>query len=324
MNPTEFFHQIVEREIEKLEFGNRLPGELYLPVDYSLSNGGKRLRPVLTLMACRLFTEDLTPAINPALAMELFHNFTLLHDDIMDKADMRRNMPSVHKKWDENTAILSGDAMVVISFGLISSVRQEILPRMLEVFNRTALEVCEGQQMDMNFEKLSRVNEQMYMEMIKLKTSVLIAAAMEIGAIAGGASKEDASILYDCGLNMGLAFQLQDDLLDLYGEEDKFGKKPGGDILLNKKTFLLVKALELAKGEPAERISYLMDRENNPDIKVAGMKAEFDKLGIREMAVRKAEGHFKRAIAKLDEASPGYKSKNNLRNLIKTVMERNN
>lgn len=313
---------LVDREIENMNFAGKDPNGLYLPVDYILSNGGKRLRPVLALMACQLFSDDLTACLKPAVAIELFHNFTLMHDDIMDRADMRRNKPTVHKKWNENSAILSGDAMVVISFRLISSAGTGILPRLLDVFNRTAIEVCEGQQMDMDFETINDVNEESYIEMIRLKTSVLIAAAMKIGAIAGGASEKDASIMYDCGLNLGLGFQMQDDLLDLYGEQKEFGKKPGGDILMNKKTFLLIKALERATGETAEKISYLLERETDPEIKVSEMKRIFDELDIPAVAEEKAAGYFKMSARRLEEASPPKDRKPDLEGFIQDVMKR--
>lgn len=322
MQNFEQLRDIIEREIEKMDFAGRRPGELYLPVAYCMSNGGKRIRPVLTLMACRLFSDDLSPAIKPALAIEVFHNFTLLHDDIMDKAEMRRNRPTVHKKWNENTAILAGDAMAIISFDLISSADPGILPELLAVFNRTALEICEGQQLDMNFETMPRVSEPMYLEMIRLKTSVLIATAIKTGAIAGGASEKDASLLYDSGLNLGLAFQLQDDLLDLYGDQEKFGKKPGGDILMKKKTFLLVKAMEMADKETAGKIEYLMEKEQDPEIKVHEMKNIFDRLDLQTITGRKASEYFDAAIEKLNCAVGGSPARIELAGFISKIMKR--
>lgn len=322
MHQIEKLREIINREIEKMNFAGRQPGELYLPVDYIMSNGGKRLRPVITLMACELFSDNLSPGIKPAVAIELFHNFTLLHDDIMDKSDMRRSQPTVHKKWGENTAILSGDVMVVISFDLISSAGKKILPHLLSVFNKTAIQVCEGQQMDMNFETADSVEEETYMEMIKLKTSVLIAAAMQIGAIAGGASEKDAGLMYECGINLGLAFQLQDDLLDLYGEEKEFGKKSGGDILMNKKTFLLVKAFEKATDKTAGRIKYLMEKEDNPDIKVNEMKKIFDELDIKSITGNKAAYFFNNSLEKLWKTSPPKERKSELAGFIQAVMKR--
>jgi geranylgeranyl diphosphate synthase, type II len=318
----ENLREIIDAEIEKMDFASRKPRELYLPVNYILSNGGKRLRPVLTLMSCGMFSDDLAPAIRPAVAIEMFHNFTLLHDDIMDRSDLRRGKPTVHKKWNENVAILSGDAMAVISFDLIASSGREILPRLLALFNKTAREVCEGQQMDMNFENTSTVNEQMYLEMIRLKTSVLIAAAMSMGAIAGGASQSDASLIYNCGMNLGLAFQLQDDMLDLYGQEEDFGKKPGGDILMNKKTYLLVKALELADEKTAGKIGYIMKTEKNPQKKIREIKNIFDELNIKAATENMAEGFFIRSLEKLEETSCAKERKIRLTNFIQSVRKR--
>ncbi len=313
---------LIAREIEKMNFNSRHPQELYMPVDYIMSMGGKRLRPVLCLMACRLFTDDIFDCLRPAVAIELFHNFTLLHDDIMDKADMRRGRPTVHKKWGENTAIISGDVMVVLSFDLISSAKPDILPRLLSVFNRTAVEVCEGQQMDMNFETISRVDENSYLEMIKLKTSVLIAASMEIGAIAAGASTKDSGLMYESGLNLGLAFQLQDDVMDLYGDQDKFGKKPGGDILMNKKTILLIKAFETADEKTANKITDIMEKEQDPETKISEIKNIFDQLDVKEAADRMTNDYFQEALRKLNGASCNPERKKEFGEFIETVMNR--
>lgn len=322
VNSIEKLREIINREIIKMDFAALRPGELYMPVSYIMSNGGKRLRPSLTLMACNLFSDDLLPAVKPAVAIELFHNFTLLHDDIMDKAEMRRGKPTVHKKWDENTAILSGDAMVVMSFDLISSTNPDILPSMLSVFNRTALEVCEGQQLDINYENMPEVDEAGYLEMIRLKTSVLIAASMSIGAIAGGASPTDASLLYNSGMNLGLAFQLQDDLLDLYGSQEEFGKMPGGDILMNKKTYLLIKALEQANDETAGKIRSLMENEKDPHTKIREVTGLFNELNIKAVTEKKAEIYFNLAIENLNLSSPVDERKTELTSFIKKVMNR--
>ncbi len=322
MHSIEKLRGIIDLEIEKMNFAGRRPRELYMPVEYIMSIGGKRLRPVLALMACGLFSDDISHCIRPAVAIELFHNFTLLHDDIMDKADMRRGKPTVHKKWDENTAILSGDVMVVLSFDLISSSKPDILPRLLAVFNRTAIEVCEGQQMDMNFETVPRVDEQSYLEMIKLKTSVLVAASMEIGAIAAGASAEDSGLVYESGLNLGLAFQLQDDVLDLYGDQDKFGKKPGGDIMMNKKTILLIKALEVADEKTGKKITNIMEEEQDPETRVCEIKRIFDQMDIQSITGKMAEDYFNRAIRKLEETSCKMERKKEFTGFIQTVMKR--
>lgn len=313
---------LIDREIENINLSGRQPAELYRPVEYALSNGGKRLRPVLCLMACEIFSDNLTPALKPATAIEIFHNFTLLHDDIMDKADLRRNKPTVHKKWNETVALLSGDAMAVLSFELISSARQEILPAILQVFNRTALEVCEGQQMDMNFETMPTVTEELYLEMIRLKTSVLIAAAMKIGALCGGASEKDASLMYDSGLNLGMGFQLQDDLLDLYGDQEEFGKKKGGDIILNKKTFLLVSANAHARDDTAKRLGELIEKEKDPVVKVREIKNIYDRLGIKEITENRAGRFFSKSLQKLNDAGPPASRKQRLASFIETVTKR--
>jgi geranylgeranyl diphosphate synthase, type II len=322
MHDTKKLVGLIEAEIGKINLPGRQPSELYLPVEYALSNGGKRIRPLLCLMACEVFSTNLAPALKPATAIEIFHNFTLLHDDIMDRADLRRNKPTVHKKWNENVALLSGDAMAVMSFGLISSASREILPSLLEVFNRTALEVCEGQQMDMNFETMPAVNEQHYLEMIMLKTSVLIAAAMKIGAICGGASDRDTDLMYDSGLNLGLAFQLQDDLLDLYGDQESFGKNKGGDIILNKKTFLLVTAMARADSETSSRLAMLMENEKEPDVKVREVKKIYDRLGIRETTESRATSYFSRSLKYLNEVDAPDLRKEPLACFIESVMKR--
>ena len=238
----------VEHEISQLSF-EYPPKSLYDPIEYILSLGGKRIRPALALMACNLYKENIDNVINPALGVEVFHNFTLLHDDLMDKADKRRNKPTVHKVWNDNTAILSGDAMLIAAYQLIGKTEPDYLKEVFDLFTETALEICGGQQYDMEFESRMDVTEPEYIEMIRLKTAVLLACSLKIGAITGGASKEDAANLYDFGINIGLAFQLQDDLLDVYGDTATFGKNIGGDITCNKKTFLLIHAFELASPE---------------------------------------------------------------------------
>ena len=225
------------------------PKNLYEPIHYILQIGGKRLRPILTIMTCDLFNGNVKNSYDAALAVEVFHNFTLIHDDIMDSAPIRRGKETVHIKWDINTGILSGDAMMIMAYKCFENYDEGIFKKLMCLFNQTALEVCEGQQYDMNFEKRSFVTEDDYINMIGLKTAVLLAASLQIGAIIGGAETNDAKLIYDFGKNLGLAFQLQDDLLDAYGERKMFGKKPGNDILANKKTYMLIKALTLAKGE---------------------------------------------------------------------------
>ena len=239
------FQNKINAEIEKFSVGISVPpAELYEPIRYMLSLGGKRIRPLFVLMACDLLngkTEDALPA---AIAAELFHNFTLVHDDIMDGAPLRRNKPTVHSKWNSSTAILSGDVMMVKAYQLLS--KNKMYDTLLPVFNEMAVKVCEGQQWDLNYEQLFKISVLQYFKMIELKTAVLLAACMKMGSLIAGAKKETADLLYEFGKNTGMAFQLQDDLLDVYGEEEKFGKQKGGDILANKKTFLLLKASDIA------------------------------------------------------------------------------
>ena len=246
---------IVNTEIEQINW-KRVPTGLYEPIEYILSLGGKRLRPAITLMSYDLYADDIMPAVKPALGLEVFHNFTLLHDDIMDRADMRRGKPTVHKKWNDNTAILSGDVMQIEAYKLIAGTPVEHLKVVLDLFSKTATEICEGQQLDMEFESRTNVTADEYIEMICLKTAVLLAAGAQIGAILGGGSDEDAANLYNFGNAIGLAFQLKDDLLDVYGNESNFGKKIGGDILCNKKTYLLIHALKKAEGNDAEELKF--------------------------------------------------------------------
>jgi len=240
--------ELIVRELETLSIPVS-PENLYEPVRYILGNGGKRIRPALVLLACDLFGADYRKALKPALGIEVFHNFTLLHDDLMDNSIVRRNRPTVHIKWDANTAILSGDAMSIMANSLICQVDPDAIVPVSRLFNKTALEVCEGQMLDMEYSARDNVTIEEYINMIRLKTSVLIAAALGIGAFIGGASEEESFILYNFGMNLGLAFQLQDDLLDSFGNEQVFGKKIGNDIITNKRTFLVIKAFEKAKGE---------------------------------------------------------------------------
>ena len=245
--------QQVEKAIADINWVQE-PTGLYHPIDSGLSLGGKRIRPVLTLLACKLFSDDEKQALSTALAVEVFHNFTLLHDDVMDRADTRRGKPTVHKKWNDNTAILSGDAMLIKAYQLLQQAPADKLPILLDLFSKTAIEVCEGQQYDVAFENDLAVQLPQYIEMIRLKTAVLLAAALKMGAIIGGASQQDADALYHYGINLGLAFQLRDDYLDSFGDPAVFGKKIGGDICCNKKTFLMITALQTASEEQRKEL----------------------------------------------------------------------
>jgi geranylgeranyl diphosphate synthase, type II len=314
----------ISTEIEKMELGTN-PPELYQPIRYALDTGGKRFRPVLVLASYNLFYDDVEKAISPALAIEVFHNFTLLHDDIMDKADLRRNRPTVHKKWNENVAILSGDAMLIKAYELILKSPQASLPEIFGLFNKTAMQVCEGQQLDMNFEKRFNVSENEYIEMIKLKTSVLVAASLKMGALCAGANESNANLLYDFGLKLGLAFQLQDDYLDVYGDPLKFGKKPGGDIVANKKTYLLVKSLELAKGETKEKLRILLsDCEIEENTKIDSVIEVYNQLNIKNMVKRKMEEYYNQAIDALNSVEVNQAKKTFLIEFADKLMIREN
>ncbi|MFC2086379.1 polyprenyl synthetase family protein [Bacteroidota bacterium] len=300
------------------------PEELYEPINYVLSNGGKRIRPVLVLMACNLFNESINPALNAALGVEIFHNFTLLHDDIMDHAEIRRNKPTVHIKWDENSAILSGDAMLIKAYEFISGSHPDKLQDILSVFNQIALQVCEGQQYDMNFETRDKVSIEEYLTMIKLKTAVLIAGSLKIGAILGGATGQDAESLYQFGKNIGMAFQIQDDLLDSFGNLEKFGKKIGGDIVENKKTYLLIKAVEVAKGENLSLLNkYMNSNENFSDEeKISGVLSIYEKLNIKRITEEKIDEYFELADTWLNRITIEEKRKEKLIGLAENLINR--
>lgn len=292
--------QQIEEEISLLHF-NYPPPTLYDPISYILSLGGKRIRPALTLMACNIYNESVKNAIQPALGIEVFHNFTLLHDDLMDRADMRRNKPTVHKLWNDNTAILSGDAMLIVAYKLIGVTQPEHLKIVLDLFTQTALEICGGQQYDMEFESRDNVSEEEYLEMIRLKTAVLLACGLKTGALLGGASAEDAEHLYHFGIHIGLAFQLQDDLLDVYGDPVVFGKNTGGDILCNKKTFLLVNALKKASPEQLATLSLWMDKtEFDPAEKIAVFTYIYNELHIKKLTELKMQEYYTTALRHLD------------------------
>lgn len=315
--------QLVTSELEKLNWSKE-PRGLYEPIGYVLSLGGKRIRPALTLMACNLFSENIQPAMNTALGLEIFHNFTLLHDDIMDKADVRRGQQTVHKKWNDNTAILSGDVMQIASYQFIAKTPINCLKPVLDLFSQTAAEICEGQQYDVDFEKRERVKGEEYLEMIRLKTAVLLGCALKTGAWIGGAGEEDAQHLYDFGINIGLAFQLKDDLLDVYGDEASFGKKIGGDILCNKKTYLLIHALELAKGNDASELQKWLKitDDNLADEKIKVITSLYDRLGVKIICEDKMQFFYSKAIANMEKVTVLENNKQELRNLAEKLMFR--
>lgn len=313
---------LIDEEIRR-QYRILEPRELYEPMWYALSNGGKRLRPVFVLMGCQLFSDDIRRAALPALGIEMFHNFTLLHDDIMDKAFMRRNLPTVHVKWDVNRAILSGDALAIQSNIFIASCDKEILPDVLRVFNTTALQVCEGQQYDLNFERIEEVSVAEYLNMIRLKTAVLIAGSLEIGSLIGGAAPQWAKRVYDLGDMIGMAFQLQDDFLDTFGNPETFGKNIGGDILANKKTFLLIKARELADTEQLNLLKHYYSSEDfNAEEKIGSVKKIFRDLEIDKMTVEKVHEYSNKALSILAEIPVDGSRKVELEKFTRNLMDR--
>jgi geranylgeranyl diphosphate synthase type II len=315
--------KIIEDQINNLEISQKRPGNLYEPIQYILSLGGKRVRPVATLMACNLFSDNINPAIKSAIAIEVFHNFTLVHDDIMDNASLRRNHLTIHSKWGNNVGILSGDAMQILAYQLICDNDPEFLKPILDLFNTTALEVCEGQQYDMNFALRNNVSLQEYMRMIELKTSVLLAASFKIGAICGEAPASEAQKIYEFGRNLGLAFQIQDDYLDVYADQGVFGKTVGGDIAENKKTFLFIKALELAKGEHANLLKRAFNNEIS-DIteKIESVRKVYDELNIPQITNDKIAEYSNKAFENLDSVIIDNNRKQPLRGLAQDLTNR--
>ncbi|HTF03239.1 MAG TPA: polyprenyl synthetase family protein [Bacteroidia bacterium] len=318
------YQQLIETELNR--FTESLPAEpkrLYEPMRYTMTLGGKRMRPLLSLMGAGLFTDDVRPAIHAAIGIELFHNFTLLHDDIMDNAPLRRGKDTVYAKWNSNIAILSGDAMYTEAFRQVALSPPHILPHVLDIFTRTALEVCEGQQMDMDFETRGKVSIPEYIRMIELKTAVLLAGALEIGALCGGAYATEAHKLYEFGKHVGIAFQLQDDILDVYGDPEKFGKQVGGDIVSNKKTFLLISALEKADAYSKEALQNWMQVGQTDTLeKVKAVTAIYDQIGIRELAEKEMWAHYELGIASLISMQVDGTKKEMLRQFTDSLMVR--
>lgn len=311
----------IEKEIHQLY--QTEPKNLYEPVGYALSMGGKRLRPVMALMACNLFSETVEKAFPVALAIELFHNFTLLHDDIMDGAEMRRNNLSVYKKYNENIAILSGDAMSIMAYNYLLKCNSTEPAPMVRLFSRTALEVCEGQQFDMDFESRLDVSIPEYLEMIRLKTAVLLASSLKLGAMSANAPEKIADQLYDFGLNLGIAFQLQDDLLDVFADQDKFGKKIGGDIVSNKKTFLLLKALEISDDSTKEIIHDWMNKQDfDENEKIRVITEVYNQLDIKRITEIYIDEFYQLALDILKEISLAAETKVELIQLANLIMNR--
>jgi len=314
---------LVEKHIQSLSIPN-IPPELYEPVRYILSLGGKRIRPALVLLGCDLFSGAVEPALMPAMAIEIFHNFTLLHDDIMDRSELRRGHPTVHIKFNENIAILSGDVMSIMASRLMNQSPGVVLQPVHDIFTLTAMQVCEGQQLDLNFEDLLVVSQDEYLNMIELKTAVLIAASLKIGAILGGASQTDADDLYEFGRNLGLAFQLQDDLLDTYGDPEIMGKKLGTDIVDNKKTLLMIKALEKASASQKEDLTgWLRKKEFDREEKVGAIISIYDSLKVKETIESRIKDFYKVALTNLKHLNKSEEKKTELYNFASYLMNRN-
>ncbi|WP_029904228.1 polyprenyl synthetase family protein [Prevotella sp. 10(H)] len=311
---------IVNNHIADIKYTTE-PISLFEPISYILSLGGKRVRPALSLMSYNLYKDDVERVMPIALAIEVFHNFTLLHDDLMDKADMRRGKPTVHIKWNDNTAVLSGDAMLIEAYKEIAKTETGFLPQVLDLFSVTATEICCGQQYDMEFEKRLDVTIPEYLEMIRLKTAVLLACALKEGAIVGGASAEDADNLYDFGINVGLGFQLRDDLLDVYGNSDSFGKKIGGDILCNKKTFLLITALS----DPAakeELQTWINKTDFDENEKIKAVTKIYDNLDLKKKSEDLIADYYEKAVSCLNKVDINEERKTELHKLAKNLMSR--
>lgn len=318
------YQKLIEETIGNSTYGT-YPNELYQPIDYIMSLGGKRMRPVLVFLGCQLFNDDTSNAVHPALAIELFHNFTLLHDDIMDNAPLRRGKPTVHEKWNKNIAILSGDTMLVKAYQELCKGNTRYQPQLLNIFSETAIKVCEGQQMDMNFETQSKVSIPQYLKMIEYKTAVLLGASLKLGAIVGGADEANAQLLYDFGKHLGIAFQLQDDILDVYAESDKFGKQKGGDIIANKKTFLLLKAIEMSTSNrhlKEELHQWINAPQFDAEEKVEAVTQIFDFLNIKKLAQSEMRKHHESALSLLEKIPVNSSKKQNLITISDGLLKR--
>lgn len=322
MQTTEQLQQILDTTIQNLKFPNH-PKQLYDPISYIINLGGKRVRPLLVLMATELFGADANESVHAAMAIEIFHNFTLVHDDIMDNAPLRRGQATVHEKWSTNVAILSGDVMMVEANKNLAKVNPVFLKDVLDTFNATAQGVCEGQQLDMEFEGRDDVSIEEYINMIRLKTAVLLGGALKLGAIIAGASAKDADLIEQFGENIGIAFQLQDDILDVYADPEKFGKQVGGDIIANKKTFLLLKAFELAEGDTKAALNtWTAAKAFNAQEKVETVRAVYDTLDIQQIAKEHMNHYRDKALALFAQINVSEERKANLLTLTNQLMAR--
>lgn len=321
MVTIEQLSELINNRLESLDYKRR-PENLYSPIEYALGMGGKRLRPLLVLVACEMFGGNVDEALDMAVGIEMYHNHTLLHDDVMDNADVRRGLPTVHRKWGENSAILSGDTMLILAYKYIMKAGRNV-EKILELFTETALQVCEGQQFDMEFESRKDVSADEYMEMIKLKTAVLLACALKAGAVVAGASDAESGLLYEYGIQIGLAFQLQDDILDVYGDEKVFGKKIGGDILCDKKTYLLIKALEKGSdNDIAEFNKWIGNDSCEPSEKIRAVTDLYSKLGVRQDAETLMDACYEKAMKCLEAINVSAERKAVLLSLTKKLVHR--
>lgn len=320
MKPFQEYLDTVNQAIAAIPYPEQ-PGQLYEPISYHMALGGKRVRPVLTLMACDAMGGDPSVALNAAVGIEMLHNFTLLHDDVMDNADVRRGKPTVHRRWNDNTAILSGDTMLTIATQYISCVRNW---QVMDLFNKTAIEIYEGQQWDMDYECRNDVTVDEYINMIRLKTSVLLGCALKMGALVADAAPEQADLLYEAGVNMGLAFQLRDDVLDVWGDPKTFGKEIGGDIMNNKKTFLLISTMQQAKGDDADELRHwLNDPYTTRDEKVQGVTALYERLGVRQLAEDAIAHYNDLAVAAFNQVKMSDEDKQRFIDLANRLAGRN-
>jgi geranylgeranyl diphosphate synthase, type II len=318
----DYFLSQINEQIAELQFGQE-PKELYEPIRYLMKLGGKRLRPLLTLLGAHLFSDEAEKALLPAIGVEVFHNFTLMHDDIMDKAPLRRGKATVHEQWNENIAILSGDAMLIEAYELMLEVEDRHLRQVIKTFNQCAVGVCEGQQLDMNFETSYSVNENEYIEMIRLKTAVLLGFALELGGIIADADELQTCLLRDLGENMGIGFQLMDDLLDVYADSQKFGKQVGGDIIANKKTFLLIEALQKAEGDTRQALDYWLGLKDFDKVeKVQAVTSIYNELNIKSITEAKMQGYFEKSFALLHQIKAEETKKNELKSFLLSLMAR--
>lgn len=323
MSPIQDLQLLIDEAFSRIQFPSE-PADLYNPITYTLGLGGKRLRPLLVMASCQMFGGEIDDAINPAIGIELFHNFTLLHDDIMDQAPLRRGNESVYKKWNSNVAILAGDTMFALANKFMLRTRPQAISQVIELFNQTAIEVCEGQQYDMDYESRENITIDDYIEMIRLKTAVLLAASLKTGAIIAGAGTTDCDFMYQFGINIGLAFQLKDDLLDVYGMQEKFGKVSGGDIMAGKKTYLYLKALESA-GPKADYFRELYaDRSMDSAEKVIKVKEIFNNLHIELHTRELIEKYYQKALQDLSSLSLPEEAMEELSEYTAGLMEREN